>query len=249
MISKTYINEVDIRKVKIGQFVAIGLDAFPEKRLTGRIINVANVGEQRPNSDAKVFQVNIQVFGTDDTIRPAMTTSNSILANELDSVMFVSLECLHNQDDSITFVFKKTGLKITKQEVMVGLTNSDEAVIMAGLQQSDRLFLSFPVGLEDDPVALIPEMDGKRFQPEPEEINIEERIITLPNGMQVPASRREQLRQGRTRQGDQRSGDRQDLQRNKDGQSQRGGQRRQEQPKTDSLKKSRQSKESSGSQN
>ncbi len=251
MISKTYINEVDIRKVKIGQFVEIGLDAFPEKRLTGRIINVANVGEQRPNSDAKVFQVNVQVFGTDDTIRPAMTTSNSILANEMDSVMFISLECLHNQDDSITYVFKKTGLKITKQEVMVGVTNSDEAVIMAGLKQSDRLYLSFPIGFEDSPVALIPEMDGKRFHPEPEEqeINIEERMITLPNGMQVPVSRMEQFRQGRNNQGGQSPGGRQNFQRRSNGQGQRGGQRKQEQPKIDSLEKSRQSRESTESQN
>ena len=123
---------------------------------------------------------------------------------------------------------------------------------MAGLQQSDRLYLSFPFGLENDPVALIPEMDGKRFQPEPEEteINIEERMITLPNGMQVPVSGMEQFRQGRKSQGDQSSGGRQNFQRRPNGQSQRGGQRRQEQPKIDSLEKSRQSKdkESSGSQ-
>ena len=31
MISTTFINEVDIRKVKSGQFVEIGLDAFPRK--------------------------------------------------------------------------------------------------------------------------------------------------------------------------------------------------------------------------
>ena len=63
MISKTYVNEVDVRKIKMGQLVDIGLDAFPEKRLKGQVIRVANVGEQRPNSDAKVFQVTVQVFG------------------------------------------------------------------------------------------------------------------------------------------------------------------------------------------
>ncbi len=38
MISKTYVNEVDVRKVKEGQLVEIGLDAFPEKQLTGKVI-------------------------------------------------------------------------------------------------------------------------------------------------------------------------------------------------------------------
>ena len=36
MISTTFINEVDIRKVKLGQSVEIGLDAFPDKELTGK---------------------------------------------------------------------------------------------------------------------------------------------------------------------------------------------------------------------
>ena len=48
MISKTYINEIDISKVKIGQRVEIGVDAFPEKKFTGEVTEVANIGE--PNA-------------------------------------------------------------------------------------------------------------------------------------------------------------------------------------------------------
>jgi multidrug resistance efflux pump len=92
MISKTYVNEVDVRKIKAGQKVEVGLDAFPEKQLTGRVIKVANVGEQRPNSDAKVFQVNIQIDGKDDLLRPSMTTSNRIIITVEDSVTSIPLE-------------------------------------------------------------------------------------------------------------------------------------------------------------
>ena len=84
MISKTYVNEVDVRKIKIGQKVEVGLDAFPDKKLTGRVIKVANVGEQRPNSDAKVFEVDIQIDGRDDLYRPSMTTSNKIIISQKD---------------------------------------------------------------------------------------------------------------------------------------------------------------------
>ncbi|MEZ5172516.1 MAG: efflux RND transporter periplasmic adaptor subunit [Bacteroidia bacterium] len=44
----TYINEVDIRKIKEGQPVEITLDAEPDKKLEGVVIQVANIGEQRP---------------------------------------------------------------------------------------------------------------------------------------------------------------------------------------------------------
>ncbi|MDH5604918.1 MAG: HlyD family efflux transporter periplasmic adaptor subunit, partial [Cyclobacteriaceae bacterium] len=192
MISKTYINEVDVRKVKSGQSVEIGLDAFPEKNLEGSVTRVANVGEQRPNSDAKVFEVTVEIEGTDPTLRPAMTTSNKILASKLDSVLFVPLESLHSHADSITFVYKREGIGVLKQEVKVGVQNTDEAVIELGLAQNDRVYLSVPKGLEDMAVALLPEMNGKRNiqEKEVEEINPEIKTITLPDGriITVPAN-------------------------------------------------------------
>src|SRR5688572_20475747 len=65
MMSKTYVNEVDVRKVKPGQKVEIGLDAYPDKKLAGAVVRVANVGEQRPNSDSKVFEIAVEINGTD----------------------------------------------------------------------------------------------------------------------------------------------------------------------------------------
>lgn len=162
MISETYVNEVDIRRVQEGQPVEIGLDAFPDKRFTGRVIKVANVGEQRPNSDAKIFQVNIEINEKDDLLRPSMTTSNRIITDVYDSVTYVPLEALFTQDDSITYVFKKSGLSTSKREVMVGPTNRNSVIIEAGLEPGDQVYLNRVSGMEDDKVNLIPEMDGRR---------------------------------------------------------------------------------------
>lgn len=174
MLSKTYVNEVDIRKVKPGQPVEIGLDAYPDKKLSGVVTKVANVGEQRPNSDAKVFQVDVEIKGSDPTLRPAMTTSNKILASIIDNALFIPLECLHNQADTITYVFKRDGLNSYKQEVMIGQTNANDVVILAGLGEGDRIYLSVPSGMEDKRVDLLPEMNGKRKKVEPEEPAVQE---------------------------------------------------------------------------
>jgi HlyD family secretion protein len=166
MLSKTFVNEVDVRKVIQGQQVEIGLDAYPDKRLKGNVIRVANVGEQRPNSDAKVFEVAVEIEGTDMTLRPSMTTSNRIVARVVPDALFIPLESLHNEADSITYVYKKVGLKITKQEVSVSETNSNEAVIVGGLDENDLVFLSVPKGMEDEDVNLLPELNGKRQKKE-----------------------------------------------------------------------------------
>jgi HlyD family secretion protein len=172
MQSKTFVNEVDVRKVKPGQKVLIGLDSDPDKKFNGVVTKVANVGEQRPNSDAKVFEVLVEIDGTDATLRPSMTTSNKIIAQVLNNVIFIPLESLHTQNDSITYVFKKDGIKITKQEVVVAETNSNEAVITSGLSPDEKVFLSVPTGVENDEVKLLPERNGKRRKKDAKEVKV-----------------------------------------------------------------------------
>jgi multidrug resistance efflux pump len=45
MESITFVNEVDIQKIRVGQPVQIGLDADADKKLTGSVTRVANIGE------------------------------------------------------------------------------------------------------------------------------------------------------------------------------------------------------------
>lgn len=169
MLSKTYINEVDIRKVRPGQEVAIGFDAFPDKDLKGRVTKVANVGEQRPNSDAKVFEVEIEVFGEDPLLKPGMTTSNNIITKTVVDGLFIPLECLQSQYDSITYVYKKEGINTIKQEVMIGDANAEYVLILGGLSEGDDVSLSSISGLEDKKISLLPEMDGLRNKKQVEE--------------------------------------------------------------------------------
>ena len=168
MMSKTYVNEVDVRKVAVGQKVEIGLDAYPEKKLKGIVSRVANVGEQRPNSDAKVFEVAVEIAGTDPSLRPSMTTSNKIIAKTIDSALFIPLECLHSQADTITYVFKKNGIGVEKQEVIIGDTNANDAVVLGGLSDADRVYMSVPPRMENQPIALLKEMNGKRKKDQPD---------------------------------------------------------------------------------
>ncbi|MCD6113337.1 MAG: efflux RND transporter periplasmic adaptor subunit [Bacteroidales bacterium] len=148
MISKTYINEIDISKVKTQQKVEIGVDAFPEKKFTGKVIEVANIGEQLRNSNAKVFEVKILVNEFDSILRPAMTTKNKIITSVIDSVLFIPIEGVHN-NDSISFVYKKSGSRIVKQQVITGKSNENEIIIKKGLKKDDFIFLNTPENADD----------------------------------------------------------------------------------------------------
>ena len=146
MISKTYVNEIDISKVEAGQTVELGVDAFPEREYTGTVLDVANVGEQLPNSDAKVFEVVIQLNETDTTLRPAMTTVNQILTNSYQDVLYIPLEAVHSTD-SMSFVY--TVKQKRKQIIDLGEANSNSIIVTEGLLEGDEIYLTIPEGHED----------------------------------------------------------------------------------------------------
>lgn len=147
MMSKTYVNEVDVSNVEKGQDVTIQIDAFPDEEYVGRVVSVANIGEELREYDAKVFEVNIEMLGVDSILRPAMTTSNEIVTDILQDVISVPLEALYS--DSLPYVFKEQGGRILKQEVITGPSNNDAVIIDFGLQDGDNIYLSMPDNSKD----------------------------------------------------------------------------------------------------
>lgn len=167
MISTTYVNEVDIRKVKVGQKVKVGLDAYPDKKLTGTVMRVANVGQQNPNSDSKVFEVTVKINERDPALRPAMTTSNNIIVLELDSVVSVPLEAIRTFADSIQYVVLESG---AKQEIETGLSNANEAQILQGLNAGTNVLLSYFGETSKGEINLLASLNGKRNKDEQQEV-------------------------------------------------------------------------------
>ena len=148
MISKTYVNEIDISKIKVGQVVLIGIDAFPEKKFTGKVTEVANIGEQLQSSNTKVFEVRVLVNEFDSILRPAMTTKNTIETAMIENVIFIPIEGLFS-NDTISYVFLKDGRSTKKQQVIAGQSNENEIIIKAGLKADEEVLLNIPENSEE----------------------------------------------------------------------------------------------------
>ena len=163
MISMTYVNEIDISKLSAGQQVNIGVDAFPDKKFTGEVIEVANIGQQLPNTDAKVFEVRIALNEHDTILRPSMTTSNEVITDVLDSVLYLPLEAVH-ANDSLTFVYTIEG---KKKIVVLGESNENNIIVEMGLKRGERLYLSLPEdpeSFEYEGLALIEEIERRKAE-------------------------------------------------------------------------------------
>jgi RND family efflux transporter MFP subunit len=163
MESLTYVNEIDVRKLRVGQAVKVTLDADPSKQLVGIVKQVANVGEQRPNADAKVFEVVVNIEKPDTALRPGMTTGNEVETQALKDVLFIPLDALV-VEEGIPVVFKQDGGRVIKQEVATGAMNDDEVVIVKGLEEGQTVLLSPPLNRSELEVNRLP---GSENMPPP----------------------------------------------------------------------------------
>jgi multidrug efflux pump subunit AcrA (membrane-fusion protein) len=195
MISKTYVNEIDVSKVKAGQEVRLSVDAFPEKSYTGTVTSVANIGEQLPNTDAKVFEVITKVDGSDPILRPSMTTGNQIITQTFKDVVYIPLETVFATTDSVPFVYTKNGWR---QVVVLGESNENDVIVEQGLSSGDKLYLSIPEEGDkfrlhgEDLIAQIKERKKQKEQEQKREQNINPRAGMMPPNM-TPEQMREYM--------------------------------------------------------
>lgn len=141
MLSKVYISEIEINKVQKGQQAEVVVDAFRDRKYTGHVWSIANIGEQLQNSDTKVFEVLIRLQDPDPMLRPSMTTSNKVQVKTFDNVIYVPNESVHAGVDSIPFVYTRNK---TRQVVLPGESNGKNIIIEKGLEPGTKIWLTVP---------------------------------------------------------------------------------------------------------
>jgi hypothetical protein len=158
--------------------VAITLDADVAKKLQGMVTQIANVGEQRPNQDSKVFEVKIQVVKPDTTLRPGMTTANAIETASIPNAMSIPLEAVVNEA-GFSYVYKKDGSHVVKQMIETGAANDNEIIVKRGLTKEDHVLLTVPTEKTDIKTQVI---DGLKPIVAPSPSADTAKSVTLPAG-------------------------------------------------------------------
>jgi len=141
MISKIYVSEIEVARVEIGQKVNIVIDALPSKGFKGSVISIANIGETLPNSDAKMFETQIMIDGSDPELRPAMTTGNKIIIKTVDDAVYLPTECIQTGPDSIPFVYLRNR---SKHVLLLGVSNDKNTIVEKGLEPGVSVCITTP---------------------------------------------------------------------------------------------------------
>jgi len=143
VIVKTYIKEIDVTKVNLGDPVRITVDALPGKILTGKVHKIANMGEARSGFDMNVFEVIIRLDHSDPDLKPGMTCNNDIIISKYDQVLLAPLKSVF-KDDKNSYVYVQGGGRIVKTPVELGDEDDKNVVVLKGLEKGDRVLLYEP---------------------------------------------------------------------------------------------------------
>lgn len=143
LVSETYVEEIYISKIHVGDSVRVHVDALKNKENLAIISNISNIGQDMPGYDSNVFKVFIRLTGDISKFKPSMTTSNDIIIEKAQNVLVIPLVSLFSENGS-QFVYLKESGKVTKRNVKIGEKNEKFALVKSGLKEGDKILLSKP---------------------------------------------------------------------------------------------------------
>lgn len=147
LVSESIVKEIDIAKVKVGQKVKIGIDAFPDDEFKGEVMRIANIGQPISGTGMNGFKVLIQINAKGKKILPSMTTTNVITVADYTSELILPREAIFG-NDTIKYVFKKTSGLPLKTYIKTGGENESQMRITEGLNKNETVLLTRPKKFE-----------------------------------------------------------------------------------------------------
>jgi HlyD family secretion protein len=139
----TFVDEVDIGKVKVGQKATFTVDSFPSREFAGKVAAIypkAVIQENVVNYDVVVESTDPY----DGLLRPEMTASVTIQLDARENVLAVPVKAVKRErGKSVVYVMSSAG-SAQPREVKVGWKDSQWVEIVSGLEEGQTVLLDGP---------------------------------------------------------------------------------------------------------
>jgi RND family efflux transporter MFP subunit len=133
------VNEEDIPRVALGQVVLFRTDAFPDRRLEGKIREMTPMGDVL----AKTYRVKIAL--PDDTpLQPGMSVEANIITREKPNALLVPADAIQG---NAVFVIESG--RVRRREVGIGIRGTRNVEILSGLSDGERVVAPAGAALKD----------------------------------------------------------------------------------------------------
>ena len=99
MVVKTYINEVDMERLRLDQMASIKVDAYKDTPYEGRVAEISPSGEERDN--IITFEVMVEVVGSPPELRPGMSADVDVITYEEKNVLMLPIDAVQEEKTAI----------------------------------------------------------------------------------------------------------------------------------------------------
>jgi len=146
------VDEVDVRRLAIGQKVDVEVDAFPDELLVGTVERIAPAATL--SGGVVYYDVVIGLEPADLPIRPDMSASATIIVEKLDDVLTIPAWVVHvDRTTGQTYVERRAGSELARVDVTLGVRYEGQVQVLDGLSEGDVVVLrqeprAFPFGEE-----------------------------------------------------------------------------------------------------
>lgn len=137
-------SENEYKRIQIGDSVLSTFDAIQGNFAMGKVTFKAPIGQPRnENSKIKYYEMLASIDSFQTVPGAGLSANCKIFIEKLRDTLVAPLISVFDED-SLKYVFVKTGDKFEKREVIVGDNSPERAVISAGVSQGEVLTLSNP---------------------------------------------------------------------------------------------------------
>lgn len=143
---KIHVNvpELDVRYLKKGQEVMVGIDAFPDRRMQGKVDFVSF----KADPATKTFRVRVLIDNSDHEIRPGMIARVAFLRRLIPDALSAPLFSILDKGGERLLFVEKDGVAHART-VSIGVIAGDRVQITDGLKPGDRLIITGQRDIEE----------------------------------------------------------------------------------------------------
>jgi multidrug efflux pump subunit AcrA (membrane-fusion protein) len=136
------VDEVDVGQVSVGTETLVTLEAWPDQEFEGQVVSVAPRGSA--SGGIVTYEVHIRLSTGDLPIRAGMTANAQLITSARRDVLLVPNRAITvDRQAAKYYVYEVHGDDLAKQEVTIGLRDSEYTEVRSGLSAGDQVALNY----------------------------------------------------------------------------------------------------------
>ena len=145
ILTEVDVDETEIVEVRPDLPAQIDVDAIPDRRYGGKVVEVGSSGYAKPQQpDVQFFRVKILLDEPDERLKPGMSARAEIEVTTREDAIVIPLQCVverpveeGQEEETVAFVVEAENA--VRRAVKTGISDATHVEIVEGLSEGDRV--------------------------------------------------------------------------------------------------------------